>query len=130
MRQSDVGGRRRSTFHPIHLRGVRLLASQCAANDGPARTGVPAACPDRSRLSTRGGRCPRAVTPLLTPSAQELAALSTAIAELNAQGMWTEAAAARRIERKVRALIPEAFVLGLMEHGEAIRIIDGRIDGA
>ncbi len=48
----------------------------------------------------------RAVAPLLTPSAEELAALSTAIAELDAQGMTSEASVARRLERKVRALIP------------------------
>lgn len=48
----------------------------------------------------------RAIAPLLTPSAEELAALTTAIAELDAQAMTAEAATARRLERKVRALIP------------------------
>jgi predicted DNA-binding transcriptional regulator YafY len=48
----------------------------------------------------------RAVAPLLTPSAEELAALTTAINELDAAGMTTEAATVRQLERKVRALIP------------------------
>lgn len=48
----------------------------------------------------------RAVAQLLTPTAEELAALSTAINELDAAGMTTEAATARQLERKVRALIP------------------------
>jgi predicted DNA-binding transcriptional regulator YafY len=48
----------------------------------------------------------RAVAPLLTPTAEELAALSAAIAELERQGMMSEAATARQLERKVRALIP------------------------
>jgi predicted DNA-binding transcriptional regulator YafY len=48
----------------------------------------------------------RAVAPLLTPSAKELAALTTAINELDAAGMTIEAATVRQLERKVRALIP------------------------
>jgi predicted DNA-binding transcriptional regulator YafY len=48
----------------------------------------------------------RAVAPLLTPSANELAALTTAINELAKAGMITEAATVRQLERKVRALIP------------------------
>ena len=46
------------------------------------------------------------VAPFLMPSAEELAALATAIAELEQAGMATEAATARQLERKVRALIP------------------------
>jgi predicted DNA-binding transcriptional regulator YafY len=48
----------------------------------------------------------RAVAPLLTPTAEELAALSAAIAELDSQAMASEAATARQLERKIRALIP------------------------
>lgn len=48
----------------------------------------------------------RTIAPLLTPSADELAALSSAIAELEAAGMGSEARIARSLERKVRALIP------------------------
>ncbi|MBB3877010.1 helix-turn-helix transcriptional regulator [Sphingomonas aquatilis] len=48
----------------------------------------------------------RAVAPLLTPSPDELASLVAAIAELDQAGMTREAATARRLERKVRALIP------------------------
>ena len=48
----------------------------------------------------------RAIASLLTPTAEELAALTTAIGELEAQAMTAEAAVARRLERKVRALIP------------------------
>ncbi len=48
----------------------------------------------------------RAVAPLLTPSAEELAALTTAINELDAAGMATEAATVRHLKQKVRALIP------------------------
>lgn len=48
----------------------------------------------------------RAIAPLLTPSAEELAALSTAINELEAAQMRTEAASVRQLQSKVRALIP------------------------
>lgn len=48
----------------------------------------------------------RAVAPLLTPSAEELTALSASIRELDRAGMRTEAATMRQLERKVRALIP------------------------
>lgn len=48
----------------------------------------------------------RAVAALLTPSAEELAALRTAINELEAAGMKPEAATVRHLDRKVRALIP------------------------
>ena len=48
----------------------------------------------------------RAISPFLTPSAEELAALSTAIGSLDTAGLPSEAAIARGLERKVRALIP------------------------
>jgi predicted DNA-binding transcriptional regulator YafY len=48
----------------------------------------------------------RAVAPLLTPSAEELAALTTAINELDANGLVTEAATVRQLKQKVRALSP------------------------
>lgn len=48
----------------------------------------------------------RAIAPLLTPSADELVALAEAIAQLEHAGMAQEAARARSLERKVRALIP------------------------
>ena len=48
----------------------------------------------------------RAVAPFLTPSAEELAALSTSIVELEQAGMGPEASTMRQLERKVRALIP------------------------
>lgn len=48
----------------------------------------------------------RAIAPLLTPSAEELAALSTATRELEAAGLTTEANIVRALKQKVRALIP------------------------
>ena len=48
----------------------------------------------------------RAIAPLLTPSAEELAALSTAIHELENAGLVTEAATVGQLKQKVRALIP------------------------
>ncbi|KQM20048.1 transcriptional regulator [Sphingomonas sp. Leaf24] len=48
----------------------------------------------------------RAIAPLLTPSADELVALAEAIAQLDMAGLRKEAAHARGLERKVRALIP------------------------
>lgn len=48
----------------------------------------------------------RAIAPLLTPSAEELAALTTAIKELEVAGLTTEATTVRQLKQKVRALIP------------------------
>lgn len=48
----------------------------------------------------------RAIAPLLTPSSDELVALAEAISQLDHAGMAQEAAQARSLERKVRALIP------------------------
>ncbi|MEG8043834.1 hypothetical protein QP164_14390 [Sphingomonas sp. LR59] len=50
----------------------------------------------------------RAIAPLLTPSADELVALAEAIAQLDMAGLRKEAAHARGLERKVRALIPRS----------------------
>lgn len=46
------------------------------------------------------------IAPLLTPSAEELAALATAIHELEAAQMPNEAATVRQLQSKVRALLP------------------------
>lgn len=48
----------------------------------------------------------RAIAPLLTPSADELVALAEAIKQLEGAGLGQEAAHARSLDRKVRALIP------------------------
>lgn len=48
----------------------------------------------------------KVIAPLLTPSAEELAALATAITELEAEQMTTEAATLRQLQSKVRALLP------------------------
>lgn len=48
----------------------------------------------------------RQIAPLLTPSAEELAALATAINELDASQMTSEAASLRQLQSKVRALLP------------------------
>jgi predicted DNA-binding transcriptional regulator YafY len=48
----------------------------------------------------------RAIASLLTPSSDELVALAEAISQLEHAGMTQEAAHARSLERKVRALIP------------------------
>ncbi|MEN2786537.1 helix-turn-helix transcriptional regulator [Sphingomonas qilianensis] len=48
----------------------------------------------------------KVIAPLLTPSAEELAALATAIIELEAAQMTTEAATLRQLQSKVRALLP------------------------
>ena len=49
---------------------------------------------------------PRHVTPLLTPSPEELAALSAAVGQLEHAGMLQEARLTRNIAHKVRALVP------------------------
>lgn len=48
----------------------------------------------------------RAVAPLLTPSAEELAAITTAIEELDREGLQFEARKLRLLDKKVRALVP------------------------
>lgn len=62
----------------------------------------------------------RALTPLLTPSAEELAALSTSIRALEREGLTTEAQAARLLAAKVRALIPKQAELRLAADEEAL----------
>jgi predicted DNA-binding transcriptional regulator YafY len=48
----------------------------------------------------------RAIAPLLSPSADELAAMSAAIGELERAGMGSEATLLGQLGRKVRALVP------------------------
>lgn len=48
----------------------------------------------------------RAIAPLLSPSAEELAAMSAAIAELERNGLSFEAERMRLLDHKVRALVP------------------------
>lgn len=48
----------------------------------------------------------RAVAPLLTPSAEELAAMTTAVEELDREGFQFEAQSLRLLNSKVRALVP------------------------
>jgi predicted DNA-binding transcriptional regulator YafY len=48
----------------------------------------------------------RAIAPLLSPSADELAAMSTAVATLERAGQGSEAALLRTLGQKVRALVP------------------------
>jgi predicted DNA-binding transcriptional regulator YafY len=62
----------------------------------------------------------RAVAQLLTPSAEELAALTTAINELRASGMTSEATTVGQLERKVRALIPPGAGTRLAVDEEAL----------
>jgi len=57
----------------------------------------------------------RAIAPLLTPTSDELVALAEAIEQLNHAGMSQEAARARSLEGKVRALIPP-------EHGARLDV--------
>ncbi|OYY66597.1 YafY family protein [Sphingomonas sp. 28-62-11] len=62
----------------------------------------------------------KAIAPLLTPSAEELAALATAIAELEAQQMTAEAATLRQLQSKVRALLPPGVGTRLAVDEEAL----------
>ena len=48
----------------------------------------------------------RAIAPLLSPSADELAAMTAAVAELDRAGMGPEAGLLRGLSQKVRALVP------------------------
>lgn len=48
----------------------------------------------------------RTIAPLLTPTADELAGLTTAIGELTTAGLLPQARTLQSLERKVRALIP------------------------
>lgn len=62
----------------------------------------------------------RSVAPLLTPSAEELVSLKSAIAELERVDMHGEATQLRSLERKVRALIPGDRTLRLATDEEAL----------
>lgn len=62
----------------------------------------------------------KVIAPLLTPSAEELAALSTAVSELEAGQMTAEAATLRRLQSKVRALLPPGAGTRLAVDEEAL----------
>jgi predicted DNA-binding transcriptional regulator YafY len=62
----------------------------------------------------------KAIAPLLTPSAEELAALATAITELEAEQMTAEAATLRQLQSKVRALLPPGAGTRLAVDEEAL----------
>ena len=62
----------------------------------------------------------RAVAPLLTPSAEELVAVTVAVEELERADMAGEAAKLRSLASKVRALIPGASELRLATDEEAL----------
>ncbi|QHL92054.1 WYL domain-containing protein (plasmid) [Sphingomonas changnyeongensis] len=62
----------------------------------------------------------RAIAPLLTPSADELAALSTAIAQLQTHALEAEAALLRQLQSKVRALLPPGAGTRLAVDEEAL----------
>lgn len=62
----------------------------------------------------------KAIAPLLTPSAEELAALATAIAELDAMQHTAEAATLRQLQAKVRALLPPGAGTRLAVDEEAL----------
>lgn len=62
----------------------------------------------------------KAIAPLLTPSAEELAALATAISELEAAQMPSEAATLRNLQSKVRALLPPGAGARLAVDEEAL----------
>lgn len=62
----------------------------------------------------------KVIAPLLTPSAEELAALTTAISELETSHMTTEAATLRQLQSKVRALLPPGTGTRLAVDEEAL----------
>ncbi|MBT2189430.1 WYL domain-containing protein [Sphingobium sp. H33] len=62
----------------------------------------------------------KVIAPLLTPSAEELAALATAITELEADQMTAEAATLRQLQSKVRALLPPGAGTRLAVDEEAL----------
>ena len=68
----------------------------------------------------------RAIAPLLTPSAQELAALATAITALEAEQMTAEAATLRDLQLKVLALLPPGTGTRLAVDEEALLEALGR----
>lgn len=68
----------------------------------------------------------RAIAPLLTPSAQELAALATAISTLEAEQMTAESATLRELQLKVLALLPPGTGTRLAVDEEALLEALGR----
>jgi len=62
----------------------------------------------------------RAIAPFLSPSAEELAALSTAIRQLGDAGLTLEANALHQLDRKVRALLPPGSEARLAVDEEAL----------
>lgn len=62
----------------------------------------------------------RAIAPLLTPSADELAALASAISAMEATQMTSEAANLRQLQSKVRALLPPGAGTRLAVDEEAL----------
>lgn len=62
----------------------------------------------------------KVIAPLLTPSAEELAALATAIGELEVNQMTAEAATLRQLQSKVRALLPPGTGTRLAVDEEAL----------
>jgi predicted DNA-binding transcriptional regulator YafY len=62
----------------------------------------------------------RAIAPLLTPSAEELAAMSTAISELERDGFMFEAGRMRLLDQKVRALVPPEATARIAVDEEAL----------
>ena len=68
----------------------------------------------------------RAIAPLLTPSAQELAALATAITALESEQMTAEAATLRDLQLKVLALLPPGTGTRLAVDEEALLEALGR----
>jgi predicted DNA-binding transcriptional regulator YafY len=68
----------------------------------------------------------RVIAALITPSADELVALSEAIAQLDNAGLAQEASRARSLERKVRALIPPEHGTRLDVDAEAVLEALGR----
>ncbi len=62
----------------------------------------------------------KVIAPLLTPSAEELAALATAITELEAEQMTAEAATLRQLQAKVRTLLPPGAGTRLAVDEEAL----------
>lgn len=61
-----------------------------------------------------------AIAPFLSPSAEELAALSAAVRELSDAGLTLEAGALRQLDRKVRALLPPGQEARLAVDEEAL----------
>ncbi|WP_213981563.1 WYL domain-containing protein [Sphingomonas sp. dw_22] len=62
----------------------------------------------------------KAIAPLLTPSAEELAALAAAISQLEADQMTAEATTLRQLQAKVRALLPPGAGTRLAVDEEAL----------